>query len=67
MRKYCYTYNNNNLTYKTYNINDLIERINSIENLNDNDKLTFHKIHNYFRGKTRKPNKYVSSLSRVMF
>jgi len=60
MRKYLYIYNSSNITLKTCKINDLIDKINKLEELdNSNNRLTIDKLHNWFQGKTKKPNHIV--------
>jgi len=64
MRKYLYIYNSPNITLRTCKIKDLIEKVNMIEELDINDRLTADKVHNYFQGKTKKPSYVVSRCIR---
>jgi hypothetical protein len=66
MKKFIYSYDSENFTYKTTKINDLISKVNYIEELEDNkDRLTKDKLHNYYQGKTRNPSYMVLRCSRV--
>jgi len=56
MRKYLYTYDSPNMTYRTSKIKDLIINVNKVEELDNSHKLTIDKLHNWFLGKTKKPN-----------
>lgn len=56
MRKYIYTYDSPNISYRTCKIKDLIEKVNMLEQLEFNDRLTIDKLHNWFQQKTKKPN-----------
>ncbi len=56
MRKYLYIYNSSNITLKTCKINDLIDKVNMLEDLDNSNRLTTDKLHNWFQGKTKKPN-----------
>ena len=64
MRKYLYIYDSPTMTYRTCKINDLIDKVNMMEGLDDNDRLTKNKIYNYFGNKTKKPNYIVSRCLR---
>jgi type I restriction-modification system DNA methylase subunit len=64
MRKYLYVYDSPNMTYRTCKINDLIEKVNMLEQLDINDRLTVDKLHNFFQGKTKKTNYVVSRCMR---
>jgi type I restriction-modification system DNA methylase subunit len=64
MRKYLYVYDSPNMTYRTCKINDLIEKVNMLEELDLNDRLTADKLHNFFQGKTKKTNYVVSRCIR---
>jgi len=65
MRKYLYIYDSPNITLRTCKIKDLIEKVNMIEELDINDRLTTDKLHNYFQGKTKKTNYVVSRCMRT--
>ena len=56
MRKYLYIYNSPLITLRTTKINELIEKVNMLEELDVPDRLTKDKIYNYFGGKTKKNN-----------
>ncbi len=64
MRKYLYVYDSPNMTYRTCKISDLIEKVNMLEQLDFNDRLTPDKLHNFFQGKTKKTNYVVSRCMR---
>jgi hypothetical protein len=64
MRKYLYTYDSPNLIYTTCKIKDLIDKVNYLEDLDCNDRLTQDKLHNFFQGKTKKTNYVVSRCMR---
>ena len=54
MRKYLYVYSSPCITLRTTKINELIEKVNILEDLDINDRLTKDKLHNFFQGKTKK-------------
>ena len=56
MRKYLYIYNSPLITLRTTKINELIDKVNMIEELEISDRLTKDKLHNFFQGKTKKNN-----------
>ena len=64
MRKYLYIYDSPTMTLRTCKIKDLIEKVNMIEELNFNDRLTADKLHNFFQGKTKKTSYIVSRCMR---
>jgi hypothetical protein len=67
MKKFIYSYESENFTFKTTKINDLISKVNYIEELDsDNkDRLTKDKLHNYYQGKTKSPSYMVLRCNRV--
>ncbi len=64
MRKYLYVYDSPSITLRTTKIKELIDRVNYLEELDINDKLTADKLHNFFQGKTKKCNYVVSRCIR---
>ena len=56
MRKYLYVYDSPSITLRTTKMNELIDKVNMIEDLDINDRLTKDKLHNFFQGKTKKNN-----------
>jgi len=64
MRKYLYVYSSPCITLRTTKINELIEKVNMLEDLDINDRLTKDKLHNFFQGKTKKNNYVVSRCIR---
>ena len=65
MRKYLYIYDSPTMTLRTCKIKDLIEKVNMIEELDFNDRLTQDKLHNFFQGKTKKTSYIVSRCMRT--
>ena len=64
MRKYLYVYDSPNITLRTTKIGELIDKVNMIEELNIDDRLTKDKLHNFFQGKTKKSSYVVSRCIR---
>ena len=64
MRKYLYVYDSPSITLRTTKIKELIDRVNYLEELNSEDKLTADKLHNFFQGKTKNCNYVVSRCIR---
>jgi hypothetical protein len=56
MRKYLYVYDSPSITLRTTKMNELIDKVNMIEELEISDRLTKDKLHNFFQGKTKKNN-----------
>jgi hypothetical protein len=54
MRKYLYVYDSPSITLRTTKMNELIDKVNMIEDLEISDRLTKDKLHNFFQGKTKK-------------
>jgi len=64
MRKYLYVYDSPSITLRTTKIAELIDKVNMLEKLNIEDRLTKDKLHNFFQGKTKKSNYVVSRCIR---
>ena len=64
MKKYIWTYQSPSISIRENNIEKLCEKINSIENLQDKNKITKWLVHNTLQKKIKKPRDIVLRISR---